>query len=45
MGGSMVGIHLAIMVFPEPGGPTISMLCLPLTATSHALLKSFCPLI
>ena len=43
--GSNVGILLAIIVFPEPGGPIIIILCPPAQATSVALLAKNCPLI
>ena len=36
IGGSMDGIRRAIIVFPEPGAPIMSMLCPPATAVSMA---------
>ena len=36
---------MAIMVFPPPGGPTKSRLCIPLAAISAARRAIFCPLI
>ncbi len=41
--GSIVGILLASIVFPDPGGPIISMLCPPVADTSIALLTCSCP--
>ena len=38
--GMMVGMHLASMVLPAPGGPTIKILCPPETATSIARLAA-----
>ena len=38
IGGMIVGIRLAIIDFPEPGGPSIRRLCAPATATSIARL-------
>ena len=42
-GGRMVGIRLASMVLPEPGGPIIRMLWPPAQATSIARLAVCCP--
>ena len=41
--GIIDGMRFAIMLFPEPGGPTISRLCPPATATSTALRTWCCP--
>jgi len=41
----MVGILLASIVLPDPGGPIIKRLWLPLTAISMALFVCACPLI
>jgi magnesium chelatase family protein len=42
-GGRMVGMRLASMVLPDPGGPIISMLWPPAQATSRARLAVYCP--
>ena len=42
-GGRMVGMRLASMVLPEPGGPIIRMLCPPAHAISRARLAVCCP--
>src|ERR1035437_5584427 len=39
----MVGMRLASMVLPPPGGPIIRMLCPPAQATSMARLAVCCP--
>ncbi len=44
IGGSMEGMRLASIVFPEPGGPIISMLWPPAADTSMARLTCSCPL-
>jgi hypothetical protein len=38
IGGKMVGMRLASMVFPAPGGPISKMLWPPAQATSRACL-------
>ena len=44
-GGIMVGIRFAAIDLPDPGGPIISRLCIPLQATSMARRRARCPLI
>src|SRR5213594_3627917 len=41
--GRMVGSRRASIVFPDPGGPIIRMLCPPAAATSSARLACACP--
>ena len=43
-GGKIEGKHFAIRVFPEPGDPTISILCPPAAAISRAFFAFCCPL-
>jgi hypothetical protein len=42
IGGKMVGIRLASIVFPAPGGPMNKMLCPPAQATSKARCAACC---
>jgi len=42
-GGSMPGTVLASSVFPEPGGPIMTMLCPPARASSRPRRASICP--
>ena len=44
MAGKIVGIRLASILLPEPGGPIRMTLCPPAAAISRALFASFCPL-
>jgi len=41
--GRIVGILCAIIVFPHPGSPIISILCPPAAANMTASINSFCP--
>ena len=41
-GGRMVGMRLAIIVFPAPGLPTIKRLCIPAAAISAARFAPSC---
>ena len=43
IGGRIVGMRFASMVFPAPGGPMNKMLCPPAQATFSARLAACCP--
>src|SRR5712664_797181 len=43
IGGRIVGMRFASMVFPAPGGPINKMLCPPAQATSSARFADCCP--